>query len=89
MSEDRYGPYTDEVSAPSTRARAVAPHDANELPLIPKALYVGVAGNITMRGVDDVTDTLWVGVVAGSIIPFRAKFVRATGTTASGILAMC
>ena len=50
-------------------------------------LYVGVAGSVTVitAGGDEVT---LQGVLAGSFIPVQTKRVMATGTTASGIIAL-
>ena len=78
----------DTVSAPARRAVQVTPHDINALDDIPKALFVGTAGTITMRGVDGSVDQLWKNVAAGSVLPFRAQYVRASGTTAADILAL-
>jgi hypothetical protein len=78
----------DNVSAPATRAVAVTPHDSNALADIPKALFVGTGGNITMRGAGGSTDQLWKNVASGSLLPFRASHVRATGTTAADLLAL-
>jgi hypothetical protein len=55
---------------------------------IPKALFVGTGGNITMRGVNGTADQLWKNVPSGSILPFRGQYVRATGTSAADILAL-
>jgi type 1 fimbria pilin len=85
---DTFATLGDSPSAPSTRALAVTPHDSNPLTDIPKALYVGTAGNITMRGVNGTTDALWKNVPAGAVLPFRAQYVRATGTTAADMLAL-
>ena len=83
-----YTSYADTPSSPATRAAAVTPHDTNPLAEVPKALYVGGAGDITMRGAGGVADQLWKGVPAGSILPYRASHIRATGTTAFAILAL-
>ena len=50
-------------------------------------LYVGVAGSVTIitAGGDEVT---LQGVPAGTFIPIQTKRVMATGTTASGIIAL-
>jgi hypothetical protein len=50
-------------------------------------LYVGVAGSVTLitSGGDEVT---LQGVPAGTFIPVQTKRVMATGTTASGIIAL-
>ena len=85
---DNFQNRADGVSAPARRAMAVTPHDVSALSEVPKALYVGVGGAIAMRGVGDAADTLWANVPAGAILPFRASHVRATGTTASAILAL-
>jgi type 1 fimbria pilin len=85
---DNFSTLGDTPSAPSTYALAVTPHDVNALTDIPKALYVGSAGNITMRGLNGAADQVWKNVPAGAILPFRARYVRATGTTAADILAL-
>ena len=53
---DSFANRADTVSAPATRAVAVTPHDANALSDVPKALYVGTGGNLTMRGVNGTSD---------------------------------
>lgn len=78
----------DSVSAPATRARTILPSDSVALPEIPKALYVGTGGTLTMQGAADTVDSVWVDVPSGAVIPFRPRFVRETGTTATGILAL-
>lgn len=85
---DYFSSSADSVSAPARRAVAVVPHDSNALIDIPKALYVGGAGQVTMRGVDGGVDQAWKNVAAGTILPLRAQYVRATGTTATDILAL-
>ena len=85
---DIFQNHADQVSAPATRAVAVVPHDVNPLTDIPKALFVGSGGTIVMRGVAGTIDATWKGVAGGSILPFRAHYVRATGTTAGDILAL-
>lgn len=78
----------DSVVAPAARAVAVAPDDVAPLADLPKALFVGTGGTIAMRGVGDGADTVWKNVASGSILPFRAAYVRATGTSAADILAL-
>lgn len=85
---DYFQSSADSVSSPSRRALAVTPHDTSPLTDIPKALYVGTGGNIAMRGVDGTADQVWKNVPAGAVLPFRASHVRATGTTATDILAL-
>lgn len=85
---DAFANNADAPFAPATRAVAVTPHDANPLSDIPKGLYVGTAGDIVMRGVRGAADQTWRNVPAGSVLPFRAQYVRATGTSAADILAL-
>ncbi|MFN3945184.1 MAG: hypothetical protein ACK4K7_09665 [Allosphingosinicella sp.] len=85
---DPFASAADAVSAPARRAAAVVPHDANAIGEVPKALYVGTGGHIMMRGIDGSQDQLWRNVPDGTVLPFRPRFVRATGTTASDILAL-
>ena len=85
---DQFAPFSDDADNPARKALAVTPHDSNALTDIPKALFVGTGGNITMRGIDGVADQVWKNVASGQILPFRAQYVRATGTTATDILAL-
>ncbi|MGF1549199.1 MAG: hypothetical protein ACFBQW_01485 [Sphingomonadaceae bacterium] len=84
---DDFANLADSVSAPANDAEAVTPDDANPLPRVPKALYVGTGGTIVLRGKGD-ADASFVNVADGTILPVRARFVRATGTTAADIVAL-
>jgi hypothetical protein len=85
---DPFSGSVDAVSAPATRGVAVTPHDANALADIPKALFIGTAGDLVARGLNDAVDLTFKNLAAGSVLPFRARFVRATGTTAANIVAL-
>jgi hypothetical protein len=85
---DGFSGTVDSVSAPARRAVAVVPSDTNPLGEVPKALFVGTGGNLTMRGVGGGADQLWKNVPDGTVLPFRAEYVRAAGTTAADILAL-
>lgn len=85
---DPFSNQADQVSAPATRAVAVTPHDSNALTDIPKALYVGTGGAIAMRGAGGGADQSFKNVPSGAVLPFRAQYVRATGTTATDLLAL-
>ncbi|HEY0446178.1 MAG TPA: hypothetical protein VGD19_06960 [Allosphingosinicella sp.] len=80
--------FVDSVIAPAARGAAVAPHDVNPIGEVPKALFVGTGGNLTLCGVDGGPDVLLKNVQSGTIIPIRARYVRATGTTAADIVAL-
>jgi hypothetical protein len=66
----------------------VTPHATNEINPIPKALYVGTGGDITLRTVDGPADVLFRNLASGSILDVRAQFIRAAGTTASDIVGL-
>lgn len=76
------------VDWPATRAAAVTPNDGTDLGFHSRALYVGGAGDVCVDMVDTGTSVVFAGVPAGSVLPFRVKRVRATGTTASLIVAV-
>ena len=61
---------------------AIVPHDSQPLTRIPKGIYVGTGGNVTLRGVDGDGDVTYRNLPDASYIAVRAAFVRATGTTA-------
>ena len=84
---DPFQSHADRLADPARRAFGVTPSDAAELQLLPKALLIGGAGTLTLRAVDAAADVT-VTVVAGQCLPVRASHVRATGTTATGIVAL-
>lgn len=88
MARDRY--YGEEVrlSDPANEAKPVTPNDDTDLDAGCRALWVGVGGDLVMQGLDDSQAQTWKNVPAGSIVPFRAKKIMSTGTTADSILAL-
>ena len=77
----------DSHDGPSRAPYAVVPHDSNELPDIPKGLYVGSGGDVTLRGVGASADVTYRNLPDASYIAVRARYVRATGTTAANLIA--
>jgi hypothetical protein len=82
---DSFRSHTRSLTSPPEHALAILPDDAGDLPQVTRALYVGAAGDVTvrMRGGEAVT---FVGVSAGTLLPVRVSRVLASGTTAAGIL---
>ena len=76
------------VSAPYTRGYVVTTHNTNPLTYTTRGIYVGGAGNITARFADDTADVLITGLLVGNIYPFVLSHIRATGTTATLIVAL-
>jgi hypothetical protein len=80
--------FVDSMIAPAVRAAAVAPHDVNALAELPKALFVGSGGHLVVRGAEGAADVVFKNLPDAALLPFRALFVRATGTTAGDIVAL-
>lgn len=79
----------DDASAPARSCYAITPHNTNNIgTYLPKAIYVGTGGNITMQLEKDSAAVLFSNIPDGSILPVRPRIVKATGTTASGIVAL-
>jgi hypothetical protein len=83
---DAYSGNQPGLTSPATRAVAVVPSDATILDPKPRALYVGGAGDVVIDTEQDTGVTL-SAVPAGSVIPIRAKRVKAA-TTATLIVAL-
>ena len=76
------------LESPATKAVAITPHATNELAAYTRAIYVGGAGNINMTLQGDSAAVSFVGVLAGTVIPVRAKVVLVTGTTATNLVGL-
>jgi hypothetical protein len=70
---------------PITSAAAVTPSDSVDLGDVTRALYVGVAGDVTVVMLDGQTVTFTAMPVGWH--PIRAKRVKSTGTAATNIVA--
>ncbi|TMV86888.1 hypothetical protein FGG78_19355 [Thioclava sp. BHET1] len=74
-------------TAPFQDAAAVTPDDDGDLPVLPRALYLGTGGDLAVvtAGGQSVT---FSALPDGSLLPLRARRIAATGTTAGAILAL-
>jgi hypothetical protein len=80
-------PILQSENGPAMDAAAITPHDTNELAAGPcRAIYVGVAGNITLVTPNG-SEVLFSNVPVG-IFPVGAKIVKSTGTAATGLVAL-
>lgn len=69
-------------------AKAVTPSDTIDLPDGPsRALYIGGSGNVSIITGGGSVAT-FVGLTAGQMLPIEVVRVRATGTTATSLLAI-
>jgi hypothetical protein len=84
---DSFAPANPALTGPYTNAVAVTPSDSADLTTVTRALYVGAAGDVTL--VDQASNTtLFKAVPTGTVLPVRATRVKATGTTATQIVAL-
>ena len=65
----------------------ITPSDSVALPFRCKAIYVGGAGDVAVFAKDGVTSVTFKAVPLG-ILWIRASYVKATGTTATNLLAL-
>lgn len=79
-------PITD-PSWPSIDLFAVTPNDTTPLATVARQLYVGTGGDVTVT-TDQGSTVTFKAVYSGTILgPFYVKYVKATNTTASNIVA--
>lgn len=72
---------------PARTATAVVPSDTVALNPVPRGIYIGIGGDVTIRPVGSATDVTYRNLTDSSYIAVRASHVRATGTTASAMIA--
>ena len=85
--EDDYAALSGTLDMPAVAAAAIVPDDTADLAHATRAIYVGQAGALTVRMVSGDEVTL-AEVQAGMIYPLRVARILATGTTASGLVAL-
>lgn len=77
------------TSDPAYSAAAVTPADGTTLTNgFCDALYIGSTGNVACILQGDSAAVTFTGLASGTILPVRARTVEATGTTATGIVAL-
>lgn len=82
-------PYINNPASSMSQARrwaAVTPSDTVDFAVLPKAIRCNGAGNLSLVGSDGVAVAF--AVAAGEILPVQPARINATGTTATGIVAL-
>ena len=74
------------LESPASRAHPVEPSDTTDLPLASRALNVAESGLVKVTTTNDTTAQIYIA--AGVAFPIRAARIWATGTTATGIVAL-
>lgn len=83
---DFFQSYADAASSPSRAPFAITPHDTQNLEMIPKGIYVGTGGDVVLRGIDGLSDVTYRNLPDASYIAVQARYVRATGTSATDLI---
>lgn len=83
---DSFADHQRGLESPASKLSAITPDDATDLPLASRAINVASSGTVAITTVDGTTATVYVA--AGIAFPVRARRIWATGTTATGIVAM-
>jgi hypothetical protein len=72
--------------SPASNGFAITPDDVNPLPSDARGIYVGTAGDLTVRLAQESGSVKFVAVPQGSLLPIAVHQVFATGTTASNLV---
>lgn len=72
---------------PARIAYPVVPSDAVALDPLPRGIYVGTGGDVTVRPIGSAADVTYKNMSDCSYIGIRVSHVRATGTTAGNLIA--
>jgi hypothetical protein len=72
--------------APSFKAVAITTSDATVIP-VTRGIYVGGAGNVTVR-MEDGGTVLFTAVPVGTTLNLAVDMIMATGTTATALVAL-
>jgi hypothetical protein len=83
---DKFASQSDSASGPARDAFPLTPSDTVAISPIPKGIFVGSGGTVTLRAIDGAADVTYRNLADGSYIAVRAQFIRATGTTASNMI---
>lgn len=74
------------LDSPAVQLHAVTPSDTADLPSASRGINVATSGIVKITTVGGTTGAIYV--VAGVVFPVRVTRVWATGTTATGIMAL-
>ena len=83
---DPFRTYSGGLESPPTFGASVTPDDGADLAVPSRAINVAQAGSVRVTTLGG--DTVTVFVAAGGVFPLRASRIWATGTTATGIVAL-
>ncbi len=76
------------LESPIEHAESVTPNNDSDLPNTTRALWIGTGGDIVITTKGGTSSVTLESVPDGSMLPIRVSRVHATGTTATGIVAL-
>lgn len=76
------------IDSPAANAAAVTPSDVTVFAPATRGLYIGATGDVAVNMLTTVAAILFKAVPAGTILPIAVTAVKATGTTATQIIAL-
>lgn len=83
---DPFESLTPGLESPATGAAQISPSDVTDLATVSRALHAADSGSVQVTMLDGNVVTLTIA--AGSILPVRVTRIWATGTTATGLVAL-
>ncbi len=84
---DRFSDLPTTLTAPARDAEAILPSDSTDIATLPRALYVGSAGDVAVAMAGGAS-VVFRNVPAGALLAIRPRRVLATGTTATDLVAL-
>jgi hypothetical protein len=84
---DRYAAHTASLMAPASHGFAITPNDSTDLSDVTRGIYAGTGGDLVVILREGATLT-FANLPGGTVLPVRAARVKATGTTASGLIGL-
>ena len=85
---DRFKNSSDSVSDPARALVAIDATSPVSLNSVPKALFIGTGGNVSIRAIDDDAPVTLRNVPSGTILPIRAAQLDPALTTARDIVGL-
>lgn len=80
--------YYERLQIPAGSATAITPNDDTDLATETRSLYVGGAGNVSVILANDADPVTLTALAVGVLHELRVRRVRATGTTATGLVGL-
>ena len=87
MADNPFQTYSQSVTAPAVDAFPITPDDDTDLTQTVRAIYVGNAGDVSLVTAGGSTVT-FAGLTGSMVLPVTTSRVRASGTTATGIVGL-